>query len=133
MTSKKGKSNGKSFDAKAREEMREGRYGLLLILEGVEVGEEVVDLYGVKVGLRGHEVAAVEDRGGHAVVVGGGAAMQVGLLVDAEQRWAVQVAGGAVVVAERAVGLKGGVAEVLLGRELIERRGGWGGVAAEKQ
>jgi len=54
-------------------------------LEGVEVGEEVLEVGGVGVREGGHEVVAVEDGRGDAVVIGRSAAGQVRLFVEAEQ------------------------------------------------
>src|ERR1700729_3329614 len=92
-------------------------------LQGVEVGEKVFEVGGIGVRRGGHEVVAVEDGSGDTIIVGGSAAGQVRLFVEAEKRRAVQRAGLAIVVALRAVGLEVLVAERLLGCELRKRRG----------
>jgi hypothetical protein len=75
----------------------------------------------------------VEDGGGDAVVVGGGAGVKVGLFEDAGEARAVEAVVGAVVVALRAVGDEDTMAAELLGVELGDGRGWGDGVAAEKQ
>jgi hypothetical protein len=71
--------------------------------EGVEVGEEVLQIGGVGIGRCRHQIVAVEDGRGDAVVVSGSAAGQVGLFVEAEQGGAMQWIGLAVVMALCAV------------------------------
>jgi len=98
----------------------------------VEVGGQVVEVllvHGVAHG--GHEVAAVDDGVEDAVVVGGGAAGEEGLFVEAEEGGAVEVAGAAVVVADGATGFEDGVAVGLLGSEAFKRRRRWGALAAD--
>jgi hypothetical protein len=50
----------------------------------VEVGEEVLEVGGVGVRGGGHHAPAVEDGRGDTVVIGGSAAGQVRLFVEAE-------------------------------------------------
>jgi len=50
----------------------------------VEIGEEVLEVGGIGIWRSRHEVVAVEDGCGDASVVGGSAAGQVRLFVEAE-------------------------------------------------
>ena len=52
-------------------------------LERVEIGEQVVEVLRVQVAVGGHEAVALQDGDGHALVVSGSSAGQVGLLEDA--------------------------------------------------
>jgi hypothetical protein len=103
----------------------------------MKVGQEIVELLRavprVEIGLCWHEVAAVEDGGSYTLIVGGSATGEVGLLEHAEERWTVQRAGNAVIVALCATGLEDLMAAALLGVELIERCRWRRGPAAEKQ
>jgi hypothetical protein len=105
----------------------------VLLLERVEIGEDVGEVLGIHVGLRGHEGMTVEDGCGDAVVVGRRAAGKVLLLEDPKQRRTVQRTGGAVVVALRAAGFENGVSVSLLRVELVERYGRRRGVAAREE
>jgi hypothetical protein len=98
----------------------------------VEVGEEVLEVGGIGVGRGGHYAAAVEDGSSDTVVVGGSAAGQVRLFVEADERGAMPWAGLAVVVALRTVGLEILVAQSLLGCEFRERCG-WGNALAASE
>jgi hypothetical protein len=81
----------------------------------VEIGEDIIEVLRVEVGIRRHEAVAMQYGCGHAIIVGGSAAGQVLLLEDAEQRWAMQGAGGAVIVALSTASLEDDVAVRLLG------------------
>jgi hypothetical protein len=107
-------------------------------LQGVEVGEKVLEVGGIGVREGGHEVMAVEDGGCDAGVIGGSSAGQVRLFVDTEQRWALYRStrprtGIAVVMAQRAAGLEILIAESLLRGELIDGCGRGSGAAAEEK
>jgi hypothetical protein len=95
----------------------------------VEVGEEVGDLWRREVvGEGGHGVSSAEDDGADGVVIGGGAAGEIGELEDSLQAGTVEsalrvgvVAGGAARLIDAVAGLFGGgeLGEGFGGRERV--------------
>ena len=97
----------------------------------MQVREQVVEILRVE-WLSRHQVAAVQDGCGYAIVIGGGARRERRLLVQGQQSGAVARLIHAVVVALRAARLKELVAVRLLCVQLVQRRGRGHSAAAGK-
>lgn len=108
-----------SKDANLREKVSHGK----LFLQGVQVGQQGIDLLRVQVRLRWHHVTPVQDRCADPFIVGGCAAGQVGTLEDALQRRSMQLVVQAIVVALSAVGLECGMSVGFAGCQLREGLG----------
>jgi hypothetical protein len=76
----------------------------------MQIGQQVVEVLPIEIGHGRHQVAAMQDGFGHALVRGRCAAVQRLLLEDAQQRWPMQGRIDAIVMALRAVGLEDVVA-----------------------
>jgi hypothetical protein len=85
----------------------------------MQVGEQIVDVLRVHIGLRRHQAVAMQNGVGYALIVGWSATVQLLFLEDAAQRRPVQQVVGAVIVALRAVRLKDDMALRLLRVELV--------------